>query len=46
MGARRTLDVPEGDGAPILFDSRHPGGVVEASDVRGDERGKHDEQYR
>jgi hypothetical protein len=44
--ARRNLGVPEDDGAPVLLDGRHPGGVVEASDVRGDERRKHYEQYR
>jgi hypothetical protein len=32
--------------AHVVLDRRHPGSVVEASDVRGDERGEHcPEQY-
>ena len=37
-----TSSIPQEVGlAHVVLDRRHPGGVVEASDVRGDERGEH-----
>src|SRR5215212_3195040 len=39
------LPIHQGKRLSVLRQRLHPGGVIEASDVRGNERGKHREQY-